>query len=90
MMKNVFPVSFVRNGIVGGSLTVKDDSVVFHTNKVMISDVVIQLHEVKEVMESKFLIFPSVLFKMKDGQQHQFIVFFNRHRLMQVLKELGV
>ena len=89
-MKNVFPVSFVRNGIVGGSLSVKDDSVVFHTNKVLISDVVIQLHEIKEVMESKFLIFPSVLFKMKDSQQHQFIVFFNRDRLIQVLKEVGI
>ncbi len=89
-MKNGFPVSFVRKGIVGGSLTVTDDSVVFHTNKVMISDFVIQHHEVKEVIENKFLIFPSVLFKMKDGQEHQFVVFFNRDRLMKCLKELGV
>lgn len=74
--------SLCREGLLGGGLYVKDDAVVFRTNKLTVNkeyrNLCLPYGHIKEI-SWKNIIFPVAAFSMADGQEYKFIIF-NRSR----------
>ena len=81
-MKKTFMCSLCHNGILGGILSLDENSVTYKTNKLTVDkayrNLVLPFDEIEELMWQR-IIFPVAFFKMKDGTEHKFIIF-NKHR----------
>lgn len=87
-MKNYFLVSLCRNGILGGGMTVDEQGVCYHTNKLTVPDKYRRLElpyaEMTAVGTERVLGLPAVTFVMADGEKYRFVVF-TRRKLLALL-----
>lgn len=75
-MKDIYNVSLCKNGILGGLLYLKDEEMVFCTNKLTVPEHIRRLHmpygEIERVEKAPW---HTVLVSMKNGGSHRFLVF---------------
>ena len=88
-MKKSFCVSLLKNGIVGGSVVVGEDSIAYKTGKVQIPNFEIKFKDISKVNKGWFLILPMVTLTMRSGEECKFIVFFSRTKFIQALQDNG-
>lgn len=93
-MKKYFVVSLVKNGILGGGIVADSEAVTYHTGKVTVPEeyrnLVMKYDEISEAEKGWLFLLPTVLVKMKNGQEYKFAVFFSRKRFINTLKDHGV
>ena len=93
-MKKYFVVSLVKNGILGGGIVADSEALTYHTGKVTVPQeyrcLVMKYEDICKVTAGRFLLLPTVLVKMENGEEYKFAVFFGRTRLLNLLKEIGV
>ena len=93
-MKKYFVVSLVKNGILGGGIVADAEAITYHTGKVTVpteyKKLVMKYEEISEVRKGWLFILPTVLVKMKNGNEYRFVVFFSRKRLINVIGKRGV
>lgn len=93
-MKKYFVVSLVKNGILGGGIVADSEALTYHTGKVTVPQeyrcLVMKYEDICKVTAGWLLVLPTVLVKMKNGEEYKFAVFFGRTRLLNLLKEIGV
>ena len=92
-MKKYFVASLIKNGILGGGIFVDSDAVIYKTGKVTVSEkyrnLVMKYEDISEISKGNFLFMPTVSIKMKNGEEHKFIIFFGIERFMNLVKENG-
>ena len=93
-MKKYFIVSLVKNGILGGGIVADSEAITYHTGKVTIPHeyrhLVMKYEDICEVTKGWLLILPTVMVKMRNGQEYKFAVFFSRKRFINTLRDMGV
>ena len=93
-MKKYFVVSLMKNGILGGGIVADSQAIAYRTGKVTVPkeyrNLVMPYEDISEATKGWSFILPTVLVKMRDGQEYKFAVFFGRNRLINTLKEVGV
>lgn len=93
-MKKYFIVSLVKNGILGGGIVAGAEAITYHTGKLTVPEeyrnLVMKYDEIREVKKGWLFILPTVLVKMKNGNEYKFVVFFSRKRFIHCLKECGL
>ncbi len=77
-MKNIFWVSLCYKGAHGGGLYLKEDRLIFRTNKLQLPEsmkhISIRYEDLDKVSFSSALaIFPAVTINLKDGSSYKFI-----------------
>ncbi|MCH5348165.1 MAG: hypothetical protein J1E40_02485 [Oscillospiraceae bacterium] len=92
-MKKVFIVSLCREGILGGGLFADSDKLTYRTNKLTVSprfrNLEMPLTDITEVSRGRMLFLPTFTIKMKNNEDHKFIVF-SPNAFLKTLNELGV
>ena len=92
-MKKYFIVSLCKNGILGGGIVADSEAITYHTGKVTVPkeyrNLVMKYDDIYEAISGWIFILPTVLIKMKSGEEYKFVVF-NRKRFVNTLKEMGV
>lgn len=77
-MKKLFICSLCHNGILGGTLHLDENSLTYKTNKLTVDkayrNLVLPLNEITELKWTQ-IIFPVATFRMKNGDEHKFIIF---------------
>lgn len=80
-MKKSFTCSLCYNGILGGTLYLDENSVIYKTNKLTVDkayrNLVLPLNEISE-LSWKWIVFPVATFRMKNGVEYKFIIFNKR------------
>lgn len=93
-MKKYFAVSLVKNGLIGGGIVAGSDAITYNTGKVAIPQeyrcLVMKYEDICEVTMGRLFILPTVTVKMRGGIEYTFVVFFNRKRFVDILKNMGV
>ena len=93
-MKKYFVVSLIKNGILGGAITADSEALTYRTGKLTIPEkyrnLTMKYGEIADVKKGLAFILPTVTIKMNDGEEYSFVTFFNRKRLLNVLKSMGV
>lgn len=93
-MKNYFIVSLIKNGILGGGMTADAEAIIYHTGKVTVPNeyrrLVMKYSDIRQVETGRTLLMPTVAFKMQNGEEYKFAVFFGQKRLLEILREKGV
>lgn len=93
-MKKYFVVSLMKNGILGGGIVADSKAITYRTGKVTVPkeyrNLAMCYEDICEVTKGWSFILPTVLVKMRDGQDYKFAVFFGRERFVKMLKEMGV
>lgn len=93
-MKKYFVVSLVKNGILGGGIVADAEAITYHTGKLTVPaeyrNLVMKYEQISEVTKGWLFILPTVLVKMKNGNEYKFVVFFSRRRFIRCLKECGL
>lgn len=78
-MKRYFVASLCRNGVLGGGIVADDEGFTFRTNKLTVPPSVRHLsmcyRNIREITKGWMLCFPVVTVKMKDGEEHRFVLF---------------
>ena len=85
-MKDYFTCSLIKNGLLGGSLIVEDKTITFKTNKLTVNKKYRLLELNRDDifdLSWKQSVFPTAVFKMKDGESYSFLIF-NKKRFMEV------
>lgn len=89
-MKKYFIVSLVKNGILGGGIVADPEAITYHTGKVTVPreyrQLVMKYDEIVEAVKGWLFILPTVLIKMKNGNEYKFVVFFSRKRLINTIR----
>ena len=92
-MKRYFIVSLCKNGILGGGIVADSEAITYHTGKATVPkeyrNLVMKYDDIYEAISGWLFILPTVLIKMKSGEEYKFVVF-NRKRFVNTLKEMGV
>ena len=92
-MKHYFIASLVKNGLLGGGITVNSEAITYHTGKLTIPQeyrhLVMKYSEISDVTKGWLLFLPTVTVTMRDGKKHRFAVFFGRNRLVDILTQKG-
>lgn len=92
-MKHYFIASLVKNGLLGGGITVDSEAITYHTGKLTIPQeyrhLVMKYSEISDVTKGWLLFLPTVTVTMRDGNKHRFAVFFDRNRLVDILAQKG-
>lgn len=87
-IKNTFSVSLCKNGLIGGWITIGEVYMVYKTGKVTIPEkyrnFVMAYSDIFSVIEGSLLFLPTVTVKMKNEEEHKFLVF-NRRKFLDVL-----
>ena len=90
MIMKYYLASLCRNGILGGGITVEDEGVCYHTNKVTVPakyrKLMMRYEDMEEVVCDSLFIIPTVSIKMKDKESYRFLVF-GRKGFLEALKE---
>lgn len=76
-MKKIFVASLVRNGIIGGSLIVDDESVTFRTNKLTVPEKFRNLRLGFTGIKTYVASLTTTEISLKNGDSYRFIVFGN-------------
>lgn len=88
-MRNVYSVSLCRNGVLGGLLYLKDEEMVYCTNKLTVPAHIRRLYmpysQISEIYKAPFY---TVVVSMKNGQKHRFLVFARNSFLQKVQKKV--
>ncbi|MBR2809661.1 MAG: hypothetical protein IKE33_05555 [Erysipelotrichaceae bacterium] len=85
-MKEYFTCSLIKNGLLGGALIVEDKTITFKTNKLTVNKKyrLLELNRDDIVdLSWKQSVFPTAVFKMKDGESYSFLIF-NKKRFIDV------
>lgn len=89
-MRKVFLCSLCYKGILGGGLYLEPQALTFRTNKLTVNEkyrnLVLPLEEIEEVIW-KWIVFPVVTFRMKNGEMYKMIIF-NKVRFCKWYREL--
>ncbi len=84
-MKNIYNVSLCKNGILGGLLYVKEEDMVYCTNKLTVSEKLRRLHmpyhEIQRVEKAPF---HTVKVFLKNGESYRLLVFSREKLLTQI------
>ena len=93
-MKKYFIVSLVKNGIIGGSIVADEMAITYRTNKLTIPqeyrNLVMKYEDICKVTKGWLFILPTVMVKMRNGNEYKFAMFFSRKRLVDTLISMGV
>ena len=93
-MKKYFVVSLMKNGILGGGIVADSQAITYRTGKVTVPkeyrNLVMPYEDISEATKGWSFILPTVLVKMRNGQEYKFAVFFGRDRFVKILKEMGI
>ena len=78
-MRKSFMGSLVcPGGIIGGSISMDENAIIYKTNKLTVSaqyrNLVLPLREIRE-LSWKWVLFPVATLHMASGERHQFILF---------------
>ena len=78
-MKKTFIGSLIcPNGIIGGGISIDEESITYKTNKLTVDrrykNLVLPINEIREMMWKQF-VFPIATIQMADGEQYKFIIF---------------
>ena len=85
-MKEYFTCSLIKHGLLGGALIVEDKTITFKTNKLTVNKKyrLLELNRDDIVdLSWKQSVFPTAVFKMKDGESYSFLIF-NKKRFIDV------
>ncbi len=92
-MKKYFQASFIHSGLIGGAITVDENGLTFHTNKLTVESWIRKLRmndeDIDSVSETRFLLFPEMQFHMKNKEVRRFIIF-SPSKMKEVLKEKNI
>ena len=92
-MKKYFVVSLVKNGILGGGIVADSEAIIYHTGKLTVPQeyrhLVMKYEDICEITTGWLFILPTVLVKMRNGEEYKFAVFFRRERFVNMLKDMG-
>ena len=93
-MKKYFVVSFVKNGILGGGIVADAEAITYHTGKLTVPQeyrhLEMKYKDICNVTTGWLFILPTVLIKMRNGEEFKFAVFFSRKRFVNTLRDMGV
>jgi hypothetical protein len=93
-MKKYFVVSLVKNGILGGGIVADFEAITYHTGKVTVPKeyryLEMKYKDICSVTTGWLFILPTVLIKMRNGEEFKFAVFFSRNRFVNTLRDMGV
>ena len=94
-MKNFFIVSLlVKNGMLGGSIVIEPEGLVYRTGKVTVPTeyrhLVMAAKDIRSVTEERFCLLPTVTVGMQDGREYRFVLFNGRKQFWEALREIGV
>lgn len=93
-MKKIFIVSLLKNGLLGGSITIETEGVVFRTGKVTVPveyrHLVMAFKDIQKVTEERFCLLPVAAVGMQDGREYRFVLFFGIKPFLEALREMGV
>ncbi len=88
-MKNIYSVSLCKNGILGGLLYLKEEEMVYCTNKLTVPAHIRRLHmPYSQILEISKAPFYTVVVSMENGQKHRFLVFARNSFLQKVQKKV--
>ena len=90
-MRDVFAASLCRQGILGGAVCLKEDKMIYKTNKASVAPqyrkVEMKFSDIDGVDSERKLLFPIVTVRKKNGNAYRFIVF-NRKKFLNRYTEL--
>ena len=93
-MKKHFVVSLVRGGLLGGAIVADEDAITYRTGKVTVPseyrNLEMKYEDISEVALGWLLVLPTVMVKMRNGNEYKFAMFFNRKGFVEILREKGV
>jgi hypothetical protein len=93
-MKKYFVVSLVKNGILGGGIVADSEAITYHTGKLTVPkeyrNLEMKYKDICTVTTGWLFILPTVLIKMRNGEEFKFAVFFSRKRFVNTLRDMGV
>ncbi len=82
-LKDVYSVSLCKNGILGGLLYVKDEEMVYCTNKRTVPENIRRAHmPYREILKISEAPWHTVKISMKNGETYRFLMF-SRKSLLQ-------
>ncbi len=88
-MKNIYNVSLCKNGILGGLLYLKDEEMVYCTNKLTVPAYIRRLYmPYSQISEINKAPLHTVVVSMKNGQTYRFLVFARNSFLQKVQKKV--
>ncbi len=88
-MKDIYNVSLCRNGVLGGLLYLKDEEMVYCTNKLTVPAYIRRLYiPYSQILEIKKAPFHTVMVSMKNGEIYRFLVFARNSFLQRVESKL--
>ena len=92
--KHYFLASLCKNGILGGGITVDENAITYHTNKLTVSDkyrhLEMKYSEIEKISTENLWFLPIVLIKMKNQDEHKFLVFFGPKRFFSTLTKYNI
>lgn len=92
-MTNYFFASLCKNGILGGGITIEQDSFTYHTGKVTVPpkyrNLRIPFRSILSLSTSSTPLLPWVSVSLSDGEAYKFIIF-GRKRFLSLLRTRGV
>ncbi len=87
-MKNIYNVSLCKNGILGGLLYLKEEDMVYCTNKLTVSEKLRRLHmPYREIQRVEKAPFHTVKVFLKNGENYRLLVF-SREKLLAQLRPM--
>lgn len=91
-MKTLFLASFCYKGILGGSLIVDDEGIMYYSNKLTLPEKYRRLrmhfNDIDKFALGRMFLFPTITIELDNKEKYKFIVF-NRKRFVRVLTQLN-
>ena len=88
-MKSYFVCSLCHNGLLGGGLTVDENTVTYKTGKITVDqkyrNLELSRDDIKDI-SWKGSVLPIATFEMKNGEKYSFMIF-NKRRFMKVYSQ---
>ncbi len=87
--KDVYHVSLCKNGILGGLLYLKDEEMVYCTNKLTVPENIRRLHmPYREILEITRAPYHTAVVSMKNGETYRFLVFGRKGFLQKIYTKM--
>ena len=92
--KHYFLASLCKNGILGGGITIDENAVTYHTNKLTVSDKYRHLEmkygDIEKIAVSRFVFLPVLTIQMKNDDTYKLIVFIGQTKLKDALAQNNI
>lgn len=92
--KHYFLASLCKNGILGGGITIDENAITYHTNKLTVSDkyrhLEMKYSEIEKIAVSRFVFLPVITIQMKNGEAYKLIVFIGQIKLRDALAQNNI